>query len=276
MTVLDPRWHENFAAALAALETPGFAPALVRALAGVAEFDFSVIFGYRGEARPIDLYDNFPTARRNVFVADYQAGPYLLDPFYHASRDRVASGLHRMRELAPDRFYQSQYYRSYYARTGLAEEIGFFLSPTRDVTVVISLMRDGHRTIFPAREMNRLQMVTPVVIAAAERNWRVLEAEPPASAGAKDRPDKGALPSGLDLAKLFDAFGQRPLTRREREVGALVLRGHSSEAIARQLKIAPGTVKIHRKNIYAKLGIASQAELFSLFLSALTGKPERS
>jgi len=272
LTVLDPRWHENFAAALAALETPGFAPTLIRALAGLAEFDFSVVFGYRGEARPIDLFDNFPTARRDVFVADYQAGPYLLDPFYHASRTRVPSGLHRVRELAPDRFYQSQYYRSYYARTGLAEEIGFFLSPTRDVTVVISLMRDGYRTIFPAREMNRLQMVTPVVIAAAERNWRVLEAEPPASAGAKDRPDKGALPSGLDLAKLFDAFGQRPLTRREREVGALVLRGHSSEAIARQLKIAPGTVKIHRKNIYAKLGIASQAELFSLFLSALTGK----
>lgn len=272
MTVLDPRWHANLAAALAALETQEFAPALIRALAGVAEFDFSVIFGYRGEARPIDLFDNFPAERRDIFVADYQAGPYLLDPFYHASRSRVPSGLHRMRELAPDRFYQSQYYRSYYAKTGLAEEIGFFLAPSRDATVVISLMRDGHRTIFPAREMNRLQMVAPVVIAAAERNWRALEAEPASPIDAKGRADKGALPSGPDLAKLFDAFGQRPLTRREREVGALVLRGHSSEAIARQLKIAPGTVKIHRKNIYAKLGIASQAELFSLFLSALTGK----
>lgn len=259
------------AAALAAMETPDFAPALVRALAGVAEFDFSVIFGYRGEARPIDLFDNFPAHRRDVFVADYQAGPYLLDPFYHASRSHVPSGLHRMRELAPDRFYQSQYYRSYYARTGLAEEIGFFLAPSADATVVISLMRDGHRTVFPAREMNRLHLVAPVVIAAAERNWRRLEVEP-VMADAKDKPDRNGLPSGPDLAKLFDAFGQRPLTRREREVGALVLRGHSSEAIARQLKIAPGTVKIHRKNIYAKLGIASQAELFSMFLSALAGK----
>ncbi|MGH6883224.1 MAG: hypothetical protein ACREFM_20040, partial [Hypericibacter sp.] len=111
MTALDHRWHQYFAAALAALETPEFAPALVRALARIAEFDFSVIFGYCGEARPIDLFNNFPAARRDVFVADYQAGPYLLDPFYHASRDRVPSGLHRMRDLAPDRFYQSQYYR---------------------------------------------------------------------------------------------------------------------------------------------------------------------
>lgn len=270
MTALDHRWHQYFAAALAALETPEFAPALVRALARIAEFDFSVIFGYCGEARPIDLFNNFPAARRDVFVADYQAGPYLLDPFYHASRGRVPSGLHRMRDLAPDRFYQSQYYRSYYARTGLAEEIGFFLSPSSDATVVISLMRDGHRTIFPAREMNRLQQVAPVVIAAAERHWRGLEGEAPAAAGG--RPDESELASRLDLASLFDAFGERPLTRREREVGALVLRGHSSEAIARQLKIAPGTVKIHRKNIYAKLGIASQAELFSLFLSSLAGR----
>ncbi|HWA44296.1 MAG TPA: helix-turn-helix transcriptional regulator [Hypericibacter adhaerens] len=271
MSALDPDWHRNIAAALTAMETPDFAPALVRALAGVAEFDFSVIFGYRGEARPIDLFDNFPAHRRDVFVTDYQAGPYLLDPFYHASRSRVPSGLHRMRELAPDRFYQSQYYRSYYARTGLAEEIGFFFAPSADATVVISLMRDGHRTVFPAREMNRLHLVAPVVIAAAERNWRRLEAEP-AAASAKGPPGSDGLPSGPDLVRLFDDFGQRPLTRREREVGALVLRGHSSEAIARQLKIASGTVKIHRKNIYAKLGIASQAELFSMFLSALTGK----
>jgi DNA-binding CsgD family transcriptional regulator len=272
VSALDPAWHENFATALGALETPGFAAALVRALTCVAEFDFSVTFGYRGEAPPLDLHDNFPAARRDIFVTDYQAGPYLLDPFYHASRDRVPSGLHRMRELAPDRFYQSQYYRSYYAKTGLAEEIGFFLAPSREMTVVISLMRDGHRTVFPAREMNRLQMVAPVVIAAAERNWRGLEAQVPSPTGVQGRPGPQALPSGLDLGTLFDAFGQHPLTRREREVGALVLRGHSSEAIARQLKIAPGTVKIHRKNIYAKLGIASQAELFSLFLSSLAGR----
>ena len=32
------------------------------------------------------------------------------------------------------------------------------------------------------------------------------------------------------------------------------------------LGITPGTVKIHRKNIYAKLGISSQAELFNRFI----------
>lgn len=263
---MDGPWHAALAEALAALETPRFAPALVRALDRVAVFDYCVTFAYRGEARPICRFENFGAVRRDIFVGVYQAGPYLLDPFYHASRIGVTPGLYRLRELAPDRFYQSEYFRSYYRRTGLAEEIGFFLAPSASVAVVISLMRAGHRTAFTAAEMRRLRAVAPVVVTASARNWRSLgqdrrPTEPPA-----------VLPSGIDLASLFDGVGQRRLTRRECEVAALVLRGHSSEAIARQLKIAGGTVKIHRKNIYAKLGIASQAALFSLFLSAIPGK----
>jgi len=263
---MDGGWHTSFAEALAALETPRFAPALVCALDRVAVFDFCVTFAYRGEARPLCLFENFGPARRDIFVSLYQAGPYLLDPFYHASRGGAPPGLHRMRALAPDRFYQSEYYRSYYRQTGLAEEIGFFLWPGAPFSVVISLMRDGHRSAFTGAEIRRLQAVAPVVLAASARHWQSLAQEP--------RPAEPApvLPSGIDLAALFEGVGDRRLTRRECEVAALVLRGHSSEAIARQLRIAAGTVKIHRKNIYAKLGIASQAALFSLFLSAIPGR----
>jgi len=51
----------------------------------------------------------------------------------------------------------------------------------------------------------------------------------------------------------------------------MVLRGHSSESIGRLFQIATGTVKIHRKNSYAKLGISSQSELFSHLISCLSG-----
>ena len=59
------------------------------------------------------------------------------------------------------------------------------------------------------------------------------------------------------------------LTHRECEIAGLILKGHSSKSIARIIEISPGTVKIHRKNIYRKLGISSQSELFSLFLGNL-------
>ena len=116
-------WHPALAEAIRELDGPRFAPALARALRQVAPFDHNVVFGYRGEDRPLDLHDDFGPQKRDIFVSMYQAGPYLLDPFFHASRNNVAPGLYRMRDLAPDRFYQSEYYRSYYVQTGLTEEI---------------------------------------------------------------------------------------------------------------------------------------------------------
>jgi DNA-binding CsgD family transcriptional regulator len=48
------------------------------------------------------------------------------------------------------------------------------------------------------------------------------------------------------------------------------LKGHSAEAVGRILGISPGTVRIHRRNIYAKLRISSQGELFSRFIQTLS------
>ena len=66
-------------------------------------------------------------------------------------------------------------------------------------------------------------------------------------------------------------FGQR-ITPRETEVVVQVLEGHSSESIAKSLGISVGTVRIHRRNIYAKLRISSQQELFSIFFNNITAE----
>jgi DNA-binding NarL/FixJ family response regulator len=52
-----------------------------------------------------------------------------------------------------------------------------------------------------------------------------------------------------------------PLTPREREVAALVARGLSNRAIARELVITEATAERHLGNVYAKLGLASRAQL---------------
>jgi DNA-binding CsgD family transcriptional regulator len=64
-------------------------------------------------------------------------------------------------------------------------------------------------------------------------------------------------------------FGEGILTPREREVAEFTLKGHSAESAGQILGISPGTVRIHRRNIYSKLRINSQGELFSRFLDTL-------
>jgi two-component system response regulator NreC len=52
-----------------------------------------------------------------------------------------------------------------------------------------------------------------------------------------------------------------PLTRREREILALVVRGMTNQQIAEQLYISPRTVDTHRTNIMQKLDIHDVANL---------------
>ena len=61
------------------------------------------------------------------------------------------------------------------------------------------------------------------------------------------------------LSDSLATFGSDVLTAQEQRVVQLMLRGHSSKSCARELGISPTTERVHRRNIYAKLGISSQA-----------------
>ncbi len=266
---LDSRaWHEQVAQLMAAHDTAQFPAILVDTLRHVVPFDYSVFFAYRGQERPLCLFDTFTPQQRIVFVTDYQVGPYLLDPFYQACGERIEPGLYRLREIAPDRFYHAEYYRSYYRRTGLSEEIGFIIALPDDVMLVISLMRAGNSACFSDRDMNKLRRAEPILHAAAAQHWNSLGKE----RGDEIKADSAVASFDMHVVSAFENFGSTILTRREREVVGMVLRGHSSESIGRHFGISTGTVKIHRKNIYAKLDISSQSELFSQFISYLSGK----
>jgi len=257
-------WIEATSAMIDAIGTDSFAKELSNALKGIAPYDYTVIFGYLQVARPMDLYDNFPRSKRKVFVEDYQEGPYLLDPFYLACKNRVEPGLYRIRDLAPDRFFQGEYYRSYYARTGLAEEIGFFIEMPGDAIVVVSLMRA--QKAFSVKEFRLLKQFWPIVRAACQSNWADLSA---LFGSERFSAEESSLHKSVELT--FLNFGDGLLTPRERQVVEFTLKGHSAEAVGRILEISPGTVRIHRRNVYSKLRIRSQGELFSKFIENLVG-----
>lgn len=256
-------WVAASAAVVSALDEPHFAKALTDAIRSVVPFEYTVIFAYHRDSRPIDVYHNFPAAKRQVMVDAYQEGPYLLDPFYLNSMAPTTSRLVRLRDLAPDRFYQAEYFRNYYVQTGLAEEIGFIIDVGQDVSVVISAMR-AHK-VFSVRQFRELQAIVPFVDACARRHWGGL-----VSRFSNDPASQGPRLSRL-IDESFQRFGRNLLTSREAEIVEYTLKGYSAESTGLALGIATGTVRIHRRNIYGKLGVGSQGELFSNFIASLDG-----
>ena len=107
-----------------------------------------------------------------------------------------------------------------------------------------------------------LEEVYPVIAACFQAHWR------------RHGAAYGRETVGRDVwaDDALDQFGAPVLTRRQRQVIQLVLRGHSSESIGSHLEISMTTVKTHRKHAYEKLGISTQAELLSSFLRFARGE----
>lgn len=204
------------------------------------------------------MHHSLAPKRARHYLDRYLAGPYLLDPLYQLAFRPDKPTLCRFRDTHPDRFSSSEYYRQYVERTHLVDEMDFLLGVSSSSTLVLVCGRTEKR--FSRTELNRLRLVEPIVSAAMKRVWDARESH--ASTGDQMMHNR--------LTECFENFGEGVLTQREREITQLLLRGHSSKSIARELGIAPGTVMVHKRNLFAKLGITSQYELFSGFIDALS------
>lgn len=261
-------WHRATPDLVVLLGTPAFASSLDAALRQIAPFDLSCIFAYPLEDRPTLLHDGLKAVSSSQIMANYLNGTYLLDAVYTACVHATQSGLYRLHDLAPDAFFEGEYYNSPDVHPcismesgSLAEEI-VFLHPLRpDLYLAYSLLRQNGSPSFTTAEMADLTQAAPMVMALLGRQWQSL-------AEARDNAPPPP-PREHAIEQAFLSFAPTLLTPREQTIVSLVLRGHSSLSIGSLLEITEGTVKIHRKNIYAKLGISSQTELFNQFIRHL-------
>ncbi|MEC4177061.1 LuxR C-terminal-related transcriptional regulator [Adlercreutzia sp. R7] len=82
---------------------------------------------------------------------------------------------------------------------------------------------------------------------------------------ARSRHDEAPGAAVADTADLCEALSDRfQLTPREREVFVLLAQNYRAPYIAEKLVVSQSTVKTHMRNLYAKLGVHSQAELLLL------------
>lgn len=247
-------WHRHLASLVHSAGQRDFPARLEQVLRAVAGFDTVLINTYKGRNRPLLIHDDYPAENRQQAVDRYLSGAYLLDPFFTAISAGLDSGVYRLRELAPDRFESSDYYAHYYRSLGLTDEVGLFARTGEDVLMVVSL---GFQADAPLkrRSLQILRNLAPLIEVLLMEFWKwqgalfqkTLE---------KDAPVEAA----------FASFGRELLTAREQEIVRLLLAGHSTKSAARELGISDGTVKVHRKHIYQRLDVASQSQLFQLFL----------
>jgi DNA-binding NarL/FixJ family response regulator len=79
-----------------------------------------------------------------------------------------------------------------------------------------------------------------------------------------------AMTAGVISSQQIDAV----LTPRQRDVFELIVQGMSNKEIARNLQLAEGTVKIHIKALFAKLGVRRRAAV-AVAGTRLLSSPER-
>ena len=256
-------WYECLASLTAELGSECFAEQLTATCRQISPYEGVLITGFAKKQRPQPIFSNLSEVQLADSLDPYLAGSYLLDPFYDLYRKNALPGIYRLREIMPDGFYDSEYYRSYYTATQLRHEAGLLITVDDAFTVLVSLgIRDPENSV-SLGEWQTLTTVAPLLLELCKRHWNL------APLGS-DR-DEHLLGESLETA--FANFGREHLSEREREVVHSILRGHSSKSIARLLAISPETVKQHRKSLHAKLGISSQAELFSLFLESIAMVP---
>jgi DNA-binding CsgD family transcriptional regulator len=232
---------------------------LLSMLKSLVPFDNAVILHYRHDEKPVVHYNDSPPEDRVTQINTFVQGRFLLDPYYRAAMDNRATGFHRLSDLAPEGFEKTEYYRSYFKYTEIKDEVGYLIHLSAGQFINISLSRVRLAQRFNRTQMAVLSDINDTIDAICQQQW----SEDIRTAVIADN----QLPGQLDSALKY--FGTAYLTGRESQVVQLFLHGHSTKSIAERLGISPETVKLHRKNSYAKLDVSSQAELFYLFIDSL-------
>ena len=249
------------ASAIGAIGDDLFPAKLLAMIASAAEFDDAAVLAYRQDDVPVILYDRLNDQDRDVFYDSYLAGVYLASPFYQAFSSGMSSGIYRLRDLAPDRFYQSEYYRRYYQHIGARDLLSYLVHTPENRALLVSIGRQKTARVFSKSEIGKLTFIEPVVRALSLRHWQ-----------SPWRAVAGTQSLHQQFKARFEDFGRGILTQRERDVVSLLLMGHSSKSIAAELNITAQTARVHRKNIYQKMVVRSQGELFSLLIAELTSE----
>ncbi|MBS9424810.1 response regulator transcription factor [Photorhabdus caribbeanensis] len=239
---------DRLSAVIESVATSEFYPNLLTWLEQFITFDNAIVYAFEQGSAPRCLSK---TEKKNSDAINqiYQQGAYLQDPFYQALVSGADTDLFTLRELIPSGFYHTDYYLNFYRKTGWQDEMGVLL------------------TLSPQRQLGLFFGKENQPFFIQKQHWRSLKTALEIVRSVARLHNEMTQQASTDEIVYLDTQTRYALTPRECEIVELILQGKGSPQIAEKLFISTGTVKNHRKNIYQKLQIRSQAELFSLFMT---------
>lgn len=260
LSLQDLSWHQGIGQCIEHLDRPSFWRTLATLLGDFVEVDSWVALLF-SQDKPL-IFDQSPYDQEGIdpLVSEYANGLYLLDPFYLNSREQAQTGLVRLADIAPEHFQQTDYYRLYFTHNVVADEVQFNVVVGQGRTLCLSL---GGCRRFSAEQLAMLELIRPWLIGLMRQRLH-FESLPERALAGKPAQD---FAQGRDEAR---RQLESVLTARELDVVRLILSGHSNKEAAAKLALSAETVKVHRRNVYRKLDVNSQSELFSLLF--LTGE----
>ena len=236
-------------------------------LSGTFGFECFHIFLYQTDAAPVSLANRPARCSYQRGLDNFLNFTYVINPVFRAFQGNAASGVYLISDLVADDFKrvidtadidifvedsETIGYRTPGWPKNMAECIVLVRLPNGTALDFSFLVPRGHKQSATCAE--QLRQLFPVLARVVCRQFEI---DPASFVAAPQRPGQ---------EDRFQDFGSDVLTDREMEVVQLILVGHTSGSISLQLGVSISTVKSHRRNIYGKLEISSQAELFSLFL----------
>ncbi|WP_019528790.1 response regulator transcription factor [Dasania marina] len=258
---------DQLGTAVASLGSDAFYPALCQAFTCFAEVSDLLFLYFPDQQRPQCLYSNLANEDQYALqVSSYINGPYIFDPYYQASLKGAANGAYRLKDIAPDNFKKTEFFRHYYKATHVNDEVSYITALPNNQHLHFSISHAQPSKLFSAKTLSFFYSLSHIITELLSKHWLLQDASSRPSNNTQ--PDERNLNQALQQA--LKQFGSTLLTPREHDVLQLVLHGHSNKAAAERMAISLSTVKLHRKRIYQKLDISSQAELFYLFIDALS------
>jgi DNA-binding CsgD family transcriptional regulator len=222
---------------------PDFAEAFLAAIRNLLPLAGASCYAVDEQGNPIwHRLSGMPLAQ----LRDYRRRFHMTDPFHPARHDGDTQTV-----IAADQAYRSidprPYQEGFLRGHGFCDEIElFFRDSGGRIVAGVGLFRDDRIGMFRAADFAMLRRTMPLLQLAVGDRFN------------QAKPEMSWESSGLIKA----------LTRREREVTALLVRGLSNKEISEQCDVSISTVKAHLVSIFEKTSAASRADLTAKLLMA--------